>query len=391
MARKRGRFGEIVMVLLILGVIGVIGFRFLRYREVQELSAGGGVDYNRPNLDQVQVTIPGRPHFIPDLVQAPDTIRRRVTFTLSTNSHGFRGREYTIAKPAGTHRIACVGECVTYGNGVDDGKEYPTLLQEMLDQRWPDRGYEVLNISQNVDPSDVFSLLKDTAVPTEPDVVVLSPGTDTVFFEEHTGGAPFRLTLDPTKYQRSLGAFRGQLRTALDLSRRHGFRLVLVTPTINTFFYPDGQRWVDEVKTFGEVNGIAVLDSAGLFQEREAQDGLVFQHGAETQQLVRYRGGKGKTLVEAASDPSYYVAPEVYAYLDDHPKVAPLLSIDENHPNPLGHELLAEELLRILEQGGLLEPAPAAPAASASPAIPPAAGPPPATGPPPTGVPPHPP
>ena len=118
MRRKRGRLGEIVLALAILAVVGAIGWRLIRFKEVREIAAEGGMDYNRPSLDRIQVTVPGRPHFIPDLVNRPDTIRRWVTFTLSTNSHGFRGPEYTLEKPAGSFRIACVGECVTYGNGV---------------------------------------------------------------------------------------------------------------------------------------------------------------------------------------------------------------------------------------------------------------------------------
>ncbi len=361
MRRKRGRLGEIVLALAILAVVGAIGWRLIRFKEVREIAAEGGMDYNRPSLDRIQVTVPGRPHFIPDLVNRPDTIRRWVTFTLSTNSHGFRGPEYTLEKPAGSFRIACVGECVTYGNGVDDGQEYPSLLQGMLADRWPDRAYEVVNISQNVEPSDVFALFEHSALPADPDVVVLSPGSDSVFIEDHVGGAPFRLTLDPATYERFLGEYTRDMDTILSRSRERGIRLVLVTPTINSFFYPDGQRWVDAVKDFGQAHGLPVLDSAGLFQAREALDGLVLRYGDDNQQLVRYEGGEAEVLMEAASDPSYHVAPEIYAYLDEHPGISPLLSIDENHPNPRGHRLLADELLRILEHEGLLEPAPAAP------------------------------
>ena len=360
------------MVLLILGVLGAIGLRLVRHRQVQELTAGGGIDYRQPNLDRVAITVPGRPHFIPDLIHAPDTIRKRVTFTLSTNSHGFRGRDYAVPKPAGTYRIACVGECVTLGNGVNDGEEYPALLQGMLDERWPDKGYEVINISANLDPYEVSALLEGDAVPATPDVVVFSPGTESVFFEEHVGGAPFRLILDRAVYEQSLTTYRGVLQTSLDLSRRHGFRLVLVTPTVNSFFYPDVERWVDAVVSFGQEHGVPVLDSATLFQRREAEDGLVFEYDERTQRLIRNEKGKGKVLLEADSSLDYYVAPEIYEYLDDHRKVAPLLSIDENHPNPLGHEVLATELLKLLEEGGLLEPPP--PAARQDPPPPQPAG-----------------
>src|SRR5947209_20240288 len=48
------------------------------------------------------------------------------------NSDGFRDREFSPAKPAGTQRIVCVGDSYTYGWGVDVRDSYPKQLERAL-------------------------------------------------------------------------------------------------------------------------------------------------------------------------------------------------------------------------------------------------------------------
>jgi len=48
------------------------------------------------------------------------------------NHAGFRGREFTQAKPPGVYRIAVVGDSFTYGNGVRQEDRYSDLLQREL-------------------------------------------------------------------------------------------------------------------------------------------------------------------------------------------------------------------------------------------------------------------
>jgi hypothetical protein len=48
------------------------------------------------------------------------------------NAAGFRGREFTAAKPPGVYRIAVVGDSFTYGNGVRQQDRYSDLLQARL-------------------------------------------------------------------------------------------------------------------------------------------------------------------------------------------------------------------------------------------------------------------
>lgn len=66
---------------------------------------------------------------------------------IHTNAHGFRDREFELAKPAGTLRILALGDSTTAGNCIDDPElVYPKVLERRLAQRGDGRRYEVLNL-----------------------------------------------------------------------------------------------------------------------------------------------------------------------------------------------------------------------------------------------------
>jgi lysophospholipase L1-like esterase len=68
----------------------------------------------------------------------------------STNALGMRDREYPIAKPQGTLRIAFVGDSIGAGWGVNDGEGFEPLLERSLDERSRRAGgpaVEILNFA----------------------------------------------------------------------------------------------------------------------------------------------------------------------------------------------------------------------------------------------------
>ncbi len=343
---------ESLIGLLIAALIAAMGLHLHNYLNpiVAEF------EYSTPDVDSQRVAIPGRPHSIAEYLSDPESIRRVTVFTISTNSLGFRDEELPVQKPPGQLRIACVGECVTLGAGVDDDETYPHLLGERLRKRHRDRDIRVINAGLAKQPQQILDLMEQHVLRLEPDVVVYAPGADTAFFPCHTGGAPFRLWVTEDEYRRYLARYRQQLQRVLDLSRSQGFQLVLFTPTFTSFFFPDGQRWIDEMKAFAAENGIPVLDSGALSVAHEERDGLVLSHEGERQRLLRMRDGQAEILIEARKPQrDRYVANEIYQYLESHRRVRPLTSIDGNHPNAYGHELLAQALEELLEREGVLK------------------------------------
>jgi len=64
---------------------------------------------------------------------------------LSTNQWGMRDKEYTLAKPPGTYRIALLGASTPMGWGVADGESFESLLEDHLNRESAGQNYEILN------------------------------------------------------------------------------------------------------------------------------------------------------------------------------------------------------------------------------------------------------
>lgn len=67
---------------------------------------------------------------------------------VALNSHGMRGTEAPVAKPAGERRILALGDSVTFGWGVDQGQPFADVLERAL-AREPGARWRVLNAGIN--------------------------------------------------------------------------------------------------------------------------------------------------------------------------------------------------------------------------------------------------
>ena len=91
------------------------------------------------------------------------------------NSHGFRGPEITVEKPAGVRRIITVGASETFGLYESPGKEFPAQLQSLLDQQRPGK-YQVLNAGiPGISPSRIGHYFETWLRRFSPDIVIYYP------------------------------------------------------------------------------------------------------------------------------------------------------------------------------------------------------------------------
>ncbi len=68
-----------------------------------------------------------------------------VHFHVKTNSLGLRGKELPFRKKHNEWRAVCLGDSITFGYGVDDGKTYEDDLQELLGELHRDREINIIN------------------------------------------------------------------------------------------------------------------------------------------------------------------------------------------------------------------------------------------------------
>ena len=93
----------------------------------------------------------------------------------TTNSFGFRDREFSLDKPANTKRILVLGDSFTFGMGLKDGKTaYPKVLERLLNQSSTQEKYDVINAGKKgYNTSQELYLLKKDGLVLSPDMVLL--------------------------------------------------------------------------------------------------------------------------------------------------------------------------------------------------------------------------
>lgn len=65
----------------------------------------------------------------------------------SSNSHGMRSPEVSVAKPDGLWRLTTLGDSTMFGWGLRQGESYPAVLETALNAAGDERQYEVLNFA----------------------------------------------------------------------------------------------------------------------------------------------------------------------------------------------------------------------------------------------------
>ncbi len=90
------------------------------------------------------------------------------------NSRGMRGPEVAASKPENAYRVVCLGDSITFGEGVRYEDTYPAVLATILGERMPDRRVEVINAGvQGFGTNDAAAFFLRRCLQLKPDVVTL--------------------------------------------------------------------------------------------------------------------------------------------------------------------------------------------------------------------------
>jgi hypothetical protein len=149
-----------VMVVLLLGLCEA-GLRFRAW-----MKYGSAISVRDPMLTY----LPEADLYVP----TPGYEAKGKNIHIKINSLGFRGDEFSVAKPANTFRIVCLGASTTFSAEVSSNQAVWThRLQEKLQAAYPDRRIEVINAAVGgYVAADNLRNLKHRVLPLNPDLVI---------------------------------------------------------------------------------------------------------------------------------------------------------------------------------------------------------------------------
>lgn len=100
------------------------------------------------------------------------------TYTIKTNSLGYRMDEFPIEKPEGEYRILLLGDSTTFGFGVEMNESFPEQLEKMLAQNpgIKNKKIQVINagFADGKSPDSYYLYLKEKGLKLNPDLVIVN-------------------------------------------------------------------------------------------------------------------------------------------------------------------------------------------------------------------------
>lgn len=103
------------------------------------------------------------------------------------NSHGFRDREFTPAKPSGTMRIVVLGDSVIWGHGIVVEDTFAKQLESLLAEHFVGR-FEVLNFGvSGYSLQQEIELFFERARHFDPDIVILGTSVNDLQYSSLEG------------------------------------------------------------------------------------------------------------------------------------------------------------------------------------------------------------
>jgi hypothetical protein len=268
----------------------------------------------------------------------PDLRTRYELTEFDTNSRGLRDAEYSLHKPAGTLRVAVVGDSFTMAAGVPIEDAYHSVLERRLNEASNGLRYEFINFAVGgYYLTQYLATIRWKVLEYEPDVILLGfyPGNDSQpppaeldrpfrvkrtsngFFKLHA----FSLLGDVWKYG-VLPRMRGAVRTA--------------EPD------PEAQRrereYVDRM--FGEIGALVGEHGIPLV--------VVFVNNvpSDARQVRELASKHGFAFIDASAGFAGTAIGDVSIYLTD------------KHPNGKANRIFADAIHAGMKALGLLEPRP---------------------------------
>jgi lysophospholipase L1-like esterase len=272
-------------------------------------------------------------------------------FRVRTNSLGMRGDEVELAKPASMQRIVVVGDSVAFGLHVENEATFASRLESLLNatRAGTERRAQVLNLSvSGYSSKDEAIVVRRKALPLQPDLVIVG------YYLNDPENEPLQ-RLHGYFHERALWE-RSDILRFIGWKRRSWRLEHYGHGDVFRYLHADPEKWRNTVE--------ALTDIAAATRERRVDVLLAVLptlFGCARASSASTEGGRDAHV-------SGWTRWEDYPYRDIHAQViaearragldtidlldawassgrAPAeLAADVEHPNALGHALLAQAL-----------------------------------------------
>ncbi len=363
----------------IVGRLALAGAALVLPLFLLELAVRGIMSFDRNSLDETfnrPLPVDGRKLALADLIRPnpndrivyelrPGMRGKFLGHDLSINSLGMRDVERSREKAPGTFRIVGFGDSHMFGWGVDRDEAFLAILERLLNERFPERRFEVLNLAvpgyNAVQEVEVFT---QRAEELDPDLAIINYVDNDMDLPNFLAKRPNLWTLRKSYLaelaRRRLALLRGATILPIDIFG--------VTPEEGTLRYRfDPARIPERFRPLAGWNNMvgAYEQLAHLARKRGIPFVLLFNwddyslrlagrtadiRPREVRQLADLCARAGYRIVDP-QDRIFRVLTE--NHLDSR---ALWISSSDSHTNPLRHRLVADELLEALTQADALTP-----------------------------------
>lgn len=141
----------------------IFGSESLNYEKMSSVTPLGLSGLIEPSRD---------PEIIYQLKSNLDTYFKMARF--KTNSKGLRDKEYSMAKPKNTIRVAVVGDSLTMPAGVNIEDAYHSILEEEFNRSCPTKNFEFINFAVGgYNLSQYWAVIRKKAMDWDPDMLLI--------------------------------------------------------------------------------------------------------------------------------------------------------------------------------------------------------------------------
>lgn len=309
------------------------------------------------------------------------------------NSLGYRGPEFTLSKLNGVKRILVLGDSITFGHGVGDGISYPSVLEQLLQEKGHPN-IHVINAAyaSGFSPDSYYLYLKSRGLALAPDMVIVGlfvfndiPDlNETVWEKVDAKGLPEKITSccrtvsdrrlhfksQPVKYQFPVLRQSHAFLLLMDILEKR-FQLFKPSPAIAPLHNPPPGCIFNPscVDTFApeEAKAHLVLQAIGALTRERNIPLLVVLLPFDMQLYPEMKGKYTLSAYPPDDNPDFiqkrlteYLNKQSIQTLDIFPvfdrersRGYPFIKLD-GHFNALGHHLTAEAIARYLEENKML-------------------------------------